>query len=388
MKVLMTCDAVGGVWQYASDLAGALMGQGVEVVLVVLGPFDEARHPGLEPGSSVVPSDELGNEVPRSGRAWMPAQGRHDGIQLIRTNLPLDWLATGPDDVLNAGRAIAALAADHRVDLVHLNAPALAAGGPFPAPVVAVAHGCVGTWFAATDGSAPPAELAWHRQLMLAGLLAADAVIAPSASYAAAVQRHYDLPATPLTVHNGRALAMAPSGASADHVFTAGRLWDRAKNASLLDAVAARLPAPLRAAGPVTGPHGESIAPEHLHLVGTLDVDALAGEYAAGPIFVSAARFEPFGLAVLEAAQAGCPLILSDIDTFRELWTGAALFVGGDDPTAWVAAIERVRADPGLRAHLGEAARTRAARYTVEAMAAGTLAIYRALLAEPVRAAA
>ena len=45
------------------------------------------------------------------------------------------------------------------------------------------------------------------------------------------------------------------------------------------------------------------------------------------PIFVSAARYEPFGLAVLEAAQAGCALVLSDIPTFRELWDGAALFV-------------------------------------------------------------
>jgi hypothetical protein len=35
---------------------------------------------------------------------------------------------------------------------------------------------------------------------------------------------------------------------------------------------------------------------------------------------------EPFGLAVLEAAQAGCPLVLSDLPGFRELWDGAALF--------------------------------------------------------------
>ena len=39
------------------------------------------------------------------------------------------------------------------------------------------------------------------------------------------------------------------------------------------------------------------------------------------------ALYEPFGLAVLEAAQAGCALVLSDIPTFRELWDGAALFV-------------------------------------------------------------
>ena len=44
-------------------------------------------------------------------------------------------------------------------------------------------------------------------------------------------------------------------------------------------------------------------------------------------VFVSPALYEPFGLAVLEAAQAGCALVLSDIPTFRELWDGVALFV-------------------------------------------------------------
>ena len=34
---------------------------------------------------------------------------------------------------------------------------------------------------------------------------------------------------------------------------------------------------------------------------------------------------------MLEAASAGCPLILGDIPTFRELWDGAAVFVAPDD---------------------------------------------------------
>ena len=85
---------------------------------------------------------------------------------------------------------------------------------------------------------------------------------------------------------------------------------------------------------------------------------------------------------MLEAAQAGCPLVLSGIDTFRELWTGAALFVSEDTADAYVAAIARVRADPGLREHLSEAARARAARYTPQATAGAMLALYRSLLGE------
>lgn len=306
---------------------------------------------------------------------------------ILSTDLPLDWLATGPADVLAAGRTIAALAAEQGADVVHLNAPALAAAGSFPAPVVVAAHGCVGTWFDAL-GEELPADLAWHAGLVRAGLHAADAVIAPSASYAATVQRRYGLPVAPHVVHNGRAPAAAPATGPADHVFTAGRLWDRVKNTALLDATAALLTMPFRAAGSTTAPHGEQVTADHLQLLGTLDADALAAEYAQAPIFVSAARFEPFGLAVLEAAQAGCPLVLAGIDTFRDLWTGAALLVPDDDPGAYAAAIERLRTEPGLREHLADAARTRAARYTPAAMAAGTLAVYRDLLAQPERRAA
>lgn len=348
MKLLMTCDAVGGVWQYATDLARGLARREVEVVLAVLGP------------PSVSPSEER-------------------DFAVIDTDLPLDWLAAGPDEVLAAGRAVAALAAKHDVDLIHLNSPALAAAAPFPAPVVVAAHGCIGTWFAGL-GEATPPDLAWHEALVRDGLAAADVVIAPSASYAAAVQRLYNLGVLPLVVHNGRAALERRDVDPVDGLLTVGRLWDRAKNVALLDRVAACLPIPFRAAGATTAPHGETIATGHLRLLGSLDSDALAQHYAARPIFVSAARFEPFGLAVLEAAQAGCPLILSGIDTFRELWSGAALFVSDDEPDSWLTAIARVREEQGLRDHLSQQARLRAARYSVEAMTAGTLAVYRGLV--------
>ena len=37
-SVLMTADAVGGVWTYAMELCAALGGRGVRVALVVMGP--------------------------------------------------------------------------------------------------------------------------------------------------------------------------------------------------------------------------------------------------------------------------------------------------------------------------------------------------------------
>lgn len=354
----MTTDAIGGVWQYATELAAALAPLGVETVLAVMGP------------SSPRP--------PTGGVTF----------EVIHTALPLDWLASDAATVIAAGEAIVALALEVNADLVHLNSPALAAHTRFPVPVVAAAHGCVGTWWQAARGTVPDGAYAWHAELMAKGLRAADAIVAPSAAFAATLQQTYALPASPRVVHNGRTPFELPEAPPTDTAFTAGRLWDDVKNTALLDRVAGLLATPFRAAGPATGPNGEQAAMLHLDHLGVLDEPALAAELAARPIFVSAAKFEPFGLSVLEAAAAGCPLVLSNIDTFRELWTGAALFVGEEAPQAYAAAIARIQGDPALRTHLGEAARRRAAQYTPEAMASAMAAIYAGVLARPVRAAA
>jgi glycosyltransferase involved in cell wall biosynthesis len=99
------------------------------------------------------------------------------------------------------------------------------------------------------------------------------------------------------------------------------------------------------------------------------------------PIFVSAARYEPFGLAVLEAAQAGCALVLADIPTFRELWDGAAAFVPPDDEEAIASTVEHLVRDPDTRIRLGRAAKDWSEAYSVEAMTSGILAVYRAVAA-------
>ena len=73
--------------------------------------------------------------------------------------------------------------------------------------------------------------------------------------------------------------------------------------------------------------------------------------------------------------------MLSDIPGFRELWDGAATFVGLDDDDGWVAAIEALALAPERRFALGKAASTRAARYTPDATARAMHAVYRASLA-------
>jgi glycosyltransferase involved in cell wall biosynthesis len=119
---------------------------------------------------------------------------------------------------------------------------------------------------------------------------------------------------------------------------------------------------------------------QHGKALGRLSDAEVARYLGARPIFVSAALYEPFGLAVLEAAQAGCALVLADIPTFRELWEGGAIFVQPDDDVAIAQAIERLARDAELRHRMGEAACSVARAYSLEAMCAGVLAAYRSLL--------
>ncbi|WP_331015921.1 glycosyltransferase family 4 protein [Sphingomonas sp.] len=357
MRVLLTVDSVGGVWQYCLDLSRALGERDVDTIVAVLGP---------SPGAAQ--------------RAEMRAIPH---ARLVETGLPLDWLCDGPAPVLAAGARIAELAQDEHVDLVQLNMPTLGAAAPLAVPVISVTHGCVSTWWQAARPGVPldPA-FRWHRTLTGEGLRAADLVVAPSTCYARTVARHYGLGQTPLVVHNGRTPLISPNHPPVqDCVLTVGRLWDQVKRAALLDRVAGRLAIPFHAAGATTGPHGETVALENLHLLGELDAQELAGHLAARPVFVSAASFEPFGLAILEAAAAGCALVLSDIPTFRELWNGAALFVAGDDEAGYAEAIETLIGDCALRLQMGDAARARAERYAPGTMADAMLGLYARALA-------
>lgn len=346
-RVLMTADAVGGVWTYAIDLARGLSASGIEVVLAVMGPpLDRAQ---------------------RTEAAAVP------GLTLVDTGLPLDWLARDPQAIDEVAEAVADLARFSAVDLVHHNSPALAR--PTDVPVVGVAHSCVATWWSAVREGPMPEDFHWRTEALRKGMANCDVMVAPSGAFADAVAKTYGVE-RPLVVHNGRRPLSTPRIERERSVFTAGRLWDGGKNLATLDAAAALLDAPVFAAGPVEGPHGERVEFRNLRLLGKLDAAGVRRGLAASPVFASVALYEPFGLSVLEAAQAGCALVLSDIPTFRELWSGVADFVPAHDPEALATACRRLLDDPHTAAARGAAARLRAGQYTVEAMRAGVLAAY------------
>jgi glycosyltransferase involved in cell wall biosynthesis len=111
-----------------------------------------------------------------------------------------------------------------------------------------------------------------------------------------------------------------------------------------------------------------------------LDETALARQYAGAAVFASIARYEPFGLAVLEAAQSGCALVLSDIPTFREFWHDAATFVPTDDPDRLAHTLTWLLGNPSSCHKLGALAAARARCFGPERMAAATWDLHAAAL--------
>jgi glycosyltransferase involved in cell wall biosynthesis len=224
-----------------------------------------------------------------------------------------------------------------------------------------------------------PEDFRWRTAMTRRGLERADMVIAATRSFAADLRAVYGRSFPIAVVPNGRNSATT-SLRKQRLVFAAGRLWDEGKNITLLDRIADRIDAPIIAAGATAGPNGARAQFPHLLLPGSLSEDAIAPWYARAAIFAAPARYEPFGLAVLEAAQAGAALVLADIPTFRELWGDAALFCAPDDADGWAIAMQTLLDTPAGARELGMAARHRAERFSVEAMIASTMRVYADVL--------
>lgn len=117
-----------------------------------------------------------------------------------------------------------------------------------------------------------------------------------------------------------------------------------------------------------------------VRFLGRVSDHALHGLYrrAAGLVFLS--RYEGFGLPVLEAMQAGCPVICSNVCSLPEVAGEAAVVVAPDDVPGVGEALSRFLTDPGYAGDLRERGHRQAAQFTWEAAARKTVAIYSELL--------
>jgi glycogen synthase len=354
-RILMTADAVGGVWDYALQLAEGLGAQGVEVTLATMGPR---------------PRDDQ-----RAAARGIPS------LSLVESEYRLEWADQPWEDVASAGSWLLGLEAQVRPDVVHLNGYAHGSL-PWRAPTVVVAHSCVCSWWTAVRGGEAASEWDEYRGVVRNGLQAATVVVAPSAAMLRALSAQYGAVAGRV-VPNGRDAARFRTGPKGPLVLSAGRLWDEAKNVTALASIAYRLPWRVALAGDGLADAARETRRPGVEYLGRLSAADLRAWMARAPIYVMPARYEPFGLSILEAALSECALVLGDIPSLRELWDGAAVFLAPDDHDALRAAIQRLIENPAVRAELGRRARARGREFTVERMVDGYQRLYGELLARP-----
>lgn len=350
--VLMTADTVGGVWTYAVELARALDARGVRVALATMGAPVSAHQ-----------------------RAALAGSG---GVTLHESRFRLEWMQDPWDEVDAAGDWLLALERALRPDLVHLNQFAFGAL-PFRAPRLVVAHSCVASWWRAVHGETAPASWDPYRRRVRQGLQGAACVAAPTRAMLDALRGEYGWNGQGRVLPNGCAPEAFAPAPKQERILAAGRFWDAAKNLQALEQAARGLAWPVCVAGSTAHPDGGNVQPTGVHLLGELPRPALARQLAEAAIYALPARYEPFGLSVLEAALSGCALVLGDIASLREVWGSAAVYVPAGDPSALHAALQALIAAPDRRAQLAQAAQERARRYTASAMTDGYLACYAAL---------
>jgi glycosyltransferase involved in cell wall biosynthesis len=120
---------------------------------------------------------------------------------------------------------------------------------------------------------------------------------------------------------------------------------------------------------------------DHVRFLSWVPERDLEGLYAASACFVFPSLYEGFGLPVLEAMQRGLPVACSDRSSLPEVAGDVALMFDPEDARAIAAAMERLLTDGDLAARLRAAGRERAARFTWEAAAEGTVRSYHRALA-------
>ena len=362
MRVLMTTDAVGGVWQYSLNLARGLAGEyGCSVLLVC---FGEPNRDDLEEVASGF------------------------GIDLVTLKLKLEWMPGSEGDVKLALKEVGELARTWHADVLHSSQFCFGGLDSYVSKVV-VAHSDLLSWIACHrhGGRFDPncleadAALRAYMSMVSGGLGGATAVVSPSQFMAQYLDEIYGCPSE--VIYNGLWADIYKDGPKAGGAVVAGRLWDEAKQAAVAVEAADGLPVDLRLIGPTEGPTGERARlpeAENTAYTGALSWKETRSALSAARFYLATSSYEPFGLSALEAALSGCAILANDIPSFHEVWGNAALFYRRNDAADLRSKLSMLLERPEEAARLAKAARARALeRYNGQKMAQRYFRLYKTL---------
>jgi glycosyltransferase involved in cell wall biosynthesis len=355
-RILLTGDTEGGVWTFTLELADGLLRSGAEVCLATFG----RRATGSQSQSA------CGIE----------------GLHWLHHSSKLEWMHEPWTDIQRAGYWLKEIARQWCPDLVHLNT--LCHGTlPWTVPVAITHHSCVISWWRAVKRSPLPEDWRHYQQEVERSLKSATVITAASHSALTDVGRDYNIDVIEArAIPNGRRSGAFHVGKKEGFILSAGRLWDEAKNVRALAELARRLPWPVYLAGDSHDPSGRAATFDSCRFLGNLNTSELSSCYARAAIYAAPARYEPFGLSILEAALSGCALVLGDIASLREIWQDAAEFVPPDDTASLEASLKKLIADPEFRARMSRRAFHRAHEFTPSRMLDGYVSLYESALSK------
>lgn len=357
MRVLMTTDTVGGVWSFSKELVAGLLEKGWAVALASVGPAPTA-----------------------SQQAWTRRmEERWEGaFHFQSAEVPLEWMQGNENAYSAAAPWLMEMVEEFGPDVVHSNQFCFGAL-PAAVPKIVTAHSDVLSW-ARSCRLTPLEETEWlrrYRRIVQDGLRGADAVAAPTQWMMDALSESFELPPERAVIPNGCRVKRPASAGRKLQAVTAGRLWDDAKGISMLRDVSS--PMPLLAAGECCC-EGAVLSADlgELRLLGSLPQEDLLTLFAESAVYVCTSRYEPFGLAAVEAAQCGCAVVANSISSLREVWEDGALYFDGAD------SLSSILKDLYATAEMLEAARARsferAQQYSRESMTDGYLSLFDGVL--------
>ena len=365
MHVLVTADTMSGSWTYTRELVTGLVTRGIRVTMVSFG------------------------EIPLPEQtSWMDLL---HGLQYRPTAFRLEWMDDAPNDLPESSEYLANLVREVNPDLVHLHQ--FCHGNlPVDVPRVVMAHGDLISWAEAVQGCTPrPTRwLKWYRDTILRGMAAADAVVAPSASMLDTLISTYTRPRRAVIIYPGRnPIFFNPYVSKDDSVLSVGRLLDAGKQVFLLTQhahpfsvciVGAEQTVPLPRI-PIRADVKVSTDQSCVAIRGPQTEAQLRALYSRAAIYAATSRYEPLGMAPLDAAFSRCAIVANDIPSFREVWGDAALYFRTNDARSLAETLRQLDADRGLRHAYADRDYARAReRFTTKRMIDDYLNLYRSLV--------
>ncbi len=365
MHVLVTADTVSGSWIYTRELVTGLVTRGVRVTLVSFG------------------------EIPLPEQtSWMDLL---HGLEYRPTAFRLEWMDEAPQDMVESCHFLASLVREVRPDLLHFHQ--FCHGNlPVEVPRIVMAHGDIVSWTQAVQGCAPrPTRwLKWYRDTIVRGIAAADAMVAPSAWMLDSICYNYTHPRRGAVIYPGRnPIFFNPYVSKDDSVLSVGRLLDAGKQVFLLTQhsqpfsvciVGAEQTVPLPRV-PIRADVKVATDQSCVAIRGPQTEAQLRALYSRAAVYAATARYEPLGMATLDAAFSRCAIVANDIPAFREVWGDAALYFRTNDARSLADTLQQLDSDRALRHAYSDRAYTRAReRFTAKRMIDDYLNLYRSLL--------